>query len=252
MKDIENEYNSQKDVNKDNQNDFPNVNNSESNQNEENNSNDKIKLGEYMLTPLESILLNQKMPSGFKFETEENIIKSVEQAKIILKRAKDKEKEKEKNNHGNTKKNLINGDRSLNKKNNSIKEHSSNNNNDNSKKIKKIVTKENISNNNKSNNSESYKIMMKCYSGLNKIKSNQKSNFFYYSKNPDAPSLSQIEKKIKNFEYKTVTAFCDDLRKLWNYQFKNYAKDPNIYQNICKMSSLSDQICKEISNDNII
>jgi hypothetical protein len=71
------------------------------------------------------------------------------------------------------------------------------------------------------------------------------------AKFPDSPSLSSIEKKIKNYEYKTVNDFCDDLRKLWNYQFKHYAKEPNIYQNICKMSLLSDQICKELSNDNL-
>ena len=93
--------------------------------------------------------------------------------------------------------------------------------------------------------------MMKCNVGLNKIKSNPNSNFFYLSKTPDSPSLSQIEKKIKNLEYKSINDFCDDLRKLWNYQFKNYSKNPNIYQNICIMSSLSDQICKELSNEKL-
>ena len=29
-----------------------------------------LKLGQYMLTPLQSILLNKKMPFGFKLETE--------------------------------------------------------------------------------------------------------------------------------------------------------------------------------------
>jgi hypothetical protein len=244
MEYIEKEQNSPRETNQDNNNDFSNIKNSKLNQKEEKNTKNQLKLGEFNFTPLECLILNKKMPYGFKFEVETNISKSSEQSKTLIKR----NKEKEKDNHNNVKRNLINADKNLNKNNNSPKENLSNNN---TKKLKKIVTKENISNNNKNSNSESYKIMMKCNSGLDKIKSNPKSNFFYHSKIPNSPSLSGIEKKIKNFEYKTVNEFCEDLRKLWNFQFKNYAKEPSIYQNICKLSLLSDQICKELSNENV-
>ena len=244
MEYIEKEQNSQRETNQDNNDDFSNIKNSKTNKKEENNTKNQLKLGEFNFTPLECLILNKKMPYGFKFEAETSILKSSEQSKTLIKR----NKENEKDNHNHVKRKLINPDKNLEKYNNSPKENLSNNN---TKKIKKIVTKENISNNNKNNNSESYKIMMKCNSGLDKLKSNPKSNFFYFPKIPDSPSLSGIEKKIKNFEYKTVNEFCEDLRKLWNFQFKNYAKEPNIYQNICKLSLLSDQICKELSNENV-
>ena len=198
--------------------------------------NNKPKRGEFILTPLEGFILNKKMPYGFKFEIEENL----KEKQYIHKKIKQSEIQKQvkiTRNQINEPKNNIN----------ISKELSSNTN----KKVKNIIIKENSPNNNNNNNSESNKIMMKCYFGFNKIKSNPNSNFFYLSKTPDSPSLSMIEKKIKNLEYKEINEFCDDLRKLWNYQFKNYSKNPNIYQNICKMSLLSEQICKELSNDNI-
>ncbi len=235
------------------------------NQNEENTSNNQLKIGQFNLTPLECLILNKKMPHGFKFEIEENI-KSLEQNKHHQKKVKGA------GGHGDHQKHvkIIKNQKIENKNNNLNKEHSTNNN----KKQKKVSQKENSSNintkvikgvpknqggasiiqkneNNINNNSESYKIMMKCYSGFNQIKSNPSSKYFYLSKFPNSPSLSNIEKKIKNYEYKTVNDFYDDLRKLWNYQFKNHAKEPNIYQNICKMSLLSDQICKELSNENV-
>ena len=225
-----------------------NINNlihSKNNKNKQKSPNNELKLGQFMLTPLESIILNKKMPHGYKFETEENILKQLELSKNHSKRIKTSERYGNRQRHIKPDKIQINED----DRNNNINKDNLLNNN---KKLKKNVPKENTSNININNNTESYKIMMKCFKGFNKIKSNPNSNFFYLSKTPDSPSLSLIEKKIKNYEYKTVNDFCDDLRKLWNFQFKNYAKVPNTYQNICKMSLLSEQICKELINDNNI
>ena len=218
-----------------------NLMNSKNNQSGENNSNTQLKKGQFMLTPLEGLLLNKKMPYGFKFETEDNISKTLELSKIKHKRLKHGGVFGDAQKRAKTIKNSTNDS----KNNNFNKEHLSNNN----KITKKVAEKELIININ--NKSEQYKVMNKCFSGFNKIKSNPNSSFFYSSKFPDSPSLSNIEKKIKNLEYITVNDFCDDLRKLWNFQFKNYAKEPNIYQNICKMSLLSDQVCKELLNENL-
>ena len=38
----------------------------------------KLKSVEFMLTPLETLIINKKMPFGYKLDTEENIIKSKE------------------------------------------------------------------------------------------------------------------------------------------------------------------------------
>ena len=53
-----------------------------------------LKFGQYLLTPLQSILLNKKFPSGFKLETEENILKSLE----MIKAQEKKHKQAQKNN----------------------------------------------------------------------------------------------------------------------------------------------------------
>ena len=51
-------------------------------------ANEDLKIGQYILTPLQSIILNKKMPFGFKLETEENILKSLETSKNQTKRIK--------------------------------------------------------------------------------------------------------------------------------------------------------------------
>ena len=196
------------------------------NNKEENNIDYKIKLGEFILTPLECFLLNKKIPKGFKLETEENIFKELKGFKKQKNKINKLEKFEDKK---------IN--KTFNFQNNEIKINK-----------ERIEIGKNIDDD-ANNSSEPYKIMMKCYNGFNKIKSNPNSNFFYFSKLPNSPSLSNIEKKIKNYDYKSINDFSLDLRKLWNYQFKNHAKEPNIYQNICKMSLLSEEICKELSNE---
>ena len=227
--------------------------NSKNNPTIENNPKTQLKLGQFMLTPLEGLILNKKMPRGFKFEKEENLLKFLEISKNSSKRIRLSDRYSDLPKYSKPIKNQLNEE-----KNNSNKEKEREHQSNNHKKLKKTLTKKEspIGNNNNNmnnitNNSEAYKIKMKCYSCFNKIKSNQISNFFYQSKFPNAPCLSMIEKKINNFEYKNVNDFCDDLRKLWNFQFKHYAKEPNIYQNICKMSLLSDQICKELNNEKV-
>ena len=49
-----------------------------------------------MLTPLQSIIINKKMPFGFKLETEENILKSLETTKSQAKKSKNSTRHKEK------------------------------------------------------------------------------------------------------------------------------------------------------------
>ena len=222
--------------------------NSYNNSNIDNNIKSQLKFGQFMLTPLEGLILNKKMPHGYKFETEENMLKYLELSKNSSKKVHINDRHSDFQKHTKPIKNKLNEEKNGSNK---EKKHQSNNN----KKLKKVLSNKDSpinNNNNKINqNSEAYKIMMKCYLCFNKIKSNQISNFFYQAKFPNAPCLSMIEKKINNFEYKNVNDFCDDLRKLWNHQFKNYAKEPNIYQNICKMSLLSEQICKELNNEKI-
>ena len=71
-------------------------------------------------------------------------------------------------------------------------------------------------------------ISKQCENGLSKIKKIPLSNFFYFSKTVDAPSLSKIEKNIKNYKYQSTYEFMMDLRRLWNYYFQTFTFT-NIY-----------------------
>lgn len=44
--------------------------------------------GQFFLSPLEAILINKKMPFGIKLESEENVLKSIDMSKQIVKKNK--------------------------------------------------------------------------------------------------------------------------------------------------------------------
>lgn len=45
-----------------------------------------MKDGQYLLTPLEAILINKKMPYGIKLDTEENVLQSLEISRQNIKK----------------------------------------------------------------------------------------------------------------------------------------------------------------------
>lgn len=232
-----------------------NVSGSKMSQNDEFLSKDISKFNSFMFTPLQSFLLNKKMPHGFKFESEENIMKNLELSKTNQRRVKQKGLIQEPKIHVKPIKSPINED----KKDLAEKEQSSKA----LKKPKKIEKENskninsNLNNNNmdtninkiEGNNSEALKIKIKCTAGFNKIKSSTGASLFYTPKTIDAPSLSKIENKINNFEYKSLDECFDDIRKLWNFQFKNHAKEPTVYQNICRLSTYTENVFKELINE---
>ena len=60
------------------------INNNENNESYLNTSQSKniIKNCQFILIPLESLIINKKMPFGFQLDFEENILKSMENAKM--------------------------------------------------------------------------------------------------------------------------------------------------------------------------
>ena len=183
--------------------------------------NDDLKIGQYYLTPLQSILLNKKFPMGFKLETEENILKSIE----ITKQQEKKQKQAQKLNQ------QI-GRRSSNKFGQQTKRNNKNINNF-----------ENIPNN---ISPEKYQIYKQCKSGFEKIKDSKYFNNYYTSDDPDIPCLSAIEKKINNFEYTSLYLFEMDVRNIWGYYFKINPND-DVSK---KMSEDWEKICTELENPN--
>ena len=93
---------------------------------------------------------------------------------------------------------------------------------------------------------EVYKIYKKCRKGLDKIKESKYANNYYQSNNPDVPCLANIEKKVNNYEYKSIYDFEMDVRRIWNYYFK-------LEQNneiTSKMSDDWEKICADLDNPN--
>ena len=181
-----------------------------------------FKIGQYILTPLQSIILNKKMPFGFKLETEENILKSLETSKNQTKKYKNSSKNKERA----TKDTHRNGGTIPKKRNQNI----------------------NSGDNNRPSNltPEMFNLHKKCKKGLEKIKECRYSNLYYQSNNPDVPCLANIEKKVNNYEYKNLYDFIMDVRNIWGYYFK-------LEQNNDITSKLSDEwekICGELDNQN--
>ena len=182
--------------------------------------NEVLEFGQYLLTPLQSILLNKKFPSGFKLETEENIVKSLEIAKAQEK----KHKQAQKNNQQRSQ-------RSSNKFGQPIKKNKSNNNIEN---IPNNITPEKI------------KIIKQCKGGFEKIKESKFFSKYYTANDPSTPCLSAVEKKLNNYEYSSLYDFEMDVRNIWNFYF-NLNPNDEIAK---KMSEDWEKICTDLENPN--
>ena len=180
---------------------------------------EELKFGQYLLTPLQSILLNKKFPSGFKLETEENILKSLELIKAQEKKQKQALKITQQRSQ-----------RSLNKFSQPIKKNRSNN-------------IDNIPNN---ITPDKFKIYKQCKGGFEKIKESKYFSKYYTSSDPNTPCLSVIEKKINNGEYSSLYEFEMDVRNIWNYYF-NLNPNDEIAK---KMSEDWEKICTDLENPN--
>ena len=183
--------------------------------------NEELKIGQYYLTPLQSILLNKKFPMGFKLETEENILKSIEMTKAQEKKLKQAQKLNQRI-----------GRRSSNKFGQINKRNSKHMNN--FENIPSNIT------------AEKFQIYKQCKSGFDKIKESKYFNNYYTSNDPNIPCLSVYEKKIKNFEYSSLYEFEMDVRNIWGYYFKINSND----EISKKMSEDWEKICSELENPN--
>ena len=187
----------------------------------------ELKSVEFMLTPLETLIINKKMPFGYKLDTEDNIIKSKDIAKKNINkkkkiesihRSRPKKIEYKEENKDSTKKYLR--ERKTNQKEQSNKELESRN-----------------------------LIMQKCQKCLEIIKANPLSQYYYYqTKNPNTPCILDIENNIKNNKYSSSYEFFMDLRKIWLFYYQNYPNNSEIRQRTYSMSDLCENLCKNIDN----
>ena len=244
---------------------------------------DKLKLyTSFEISTLYQILINKIMPSGYKLETEEILLKTDEKKqKSYLHR-----KHKKGNNSiiDNKKDNENNNIMSLENKNTEENIDNKNNINIKHKKSRKksfhLLNDINPTEDNKENKSIAVRRMTRehkpkiiedlgyidkdvikgksnplfravnkiCEKGIMKIKKIPYYSFFYNSSKPDEPSLTKIEKNIRDFKYQSTYEFIMDLRKLWNHFLKIYNDQIEIKERVSEMCRMSEELYWELES----
>jgi hypothetical protein len=91
-----------------------------------------------------------------------------------------------------------------------------------------------------------FDVYKKCEKALQKIRKNPLADYYNNSNNENIPSLSSIEKKMKNYEFTSCYVFTLEVRKIWSYYFANYSNNPDVYQKTMKMSEYSEEAMKDM------
>jgi hypothetical protein len=218
----------------------------------------KVKEGQgkhkYNLTPLQVMLINKLMPNGFKLESQEFIdkVNKMHQSKGAPKRHKhrreffkddyydDSPKRKKNKNLGDTDMSFDTSNQQGLKR--SAREKKPNN-------IEDLGYVEKIHNRNAKNPIyiDSFK---KCEKGLSKLKKHPLVDFYLNIQNKDAPSISQVEKNVKSYQYNSIYQFANDIRKIWAYFYTNHSNNPDIYNRTCNIAHSFEEIFKEMEHMN--
>lgn len=85
-------------------------------------------------------------------------------------------------------------------------------------------------------------ISKKCEKVMTKLRKHQLADTFLHSSSPDIPSLIEIEKKIKSYQYTSFHTFPNEVRKLFKYYFTVGGKVPEIYQKAVELSQYFEEI----------
>jgi hypothetical protein len=173
------------------------------------NNQEKQSLNQFMLTPSESLIINNKLPPVFKLVLDNNDDIKIEQTtkELSIKEEEAIPKLKQKRRLKSKKK---------------ISEF---------KEFFKNIQKEKMT------------LVQKCEKCLDRILSEKCSNKFYNPLyNYKIPSLFSIKQNLKNNKYNKASEFFLDLRNIWNYYFEKYPSESIIYKNCCLMSKLTEEL----------
>jgi hypothetical protein len=88
-------------------------------------------------------------------------------------------------------------------------------------------------------------VFKKCDRVMQKIRKNPLAEHYMNSSSEEIPSLSQIDKRVKAFNYNSFYQFALDLRKIWSYYFSPSISTPEIYQRTFAISAFSEEVLKE-------
>ena len=237
----------------------------------------------YLINPFYQMLINKSMQSGFKIETEENLLKKDEKRQKGYLHRKHK---KNSNSILEIKNDNENINNNLEIKNNEDNNESKNDINIKHKKPRKKsfhFINEGSCGNNKENKNIAIRKMTRehkpkiiedlgyidkdvikgksnplfravnkiCEKGIMKMKKIPYYSFFYNSSKPDEPSLTKIEKNIRDFKYQSTYEFIMDLRKLWNHFLKVYNDQIEIKERVAEMCRFSEELYCDLESINI-
>lgn len=224
---------------------------------EENNENGEIedlKPGEFMLSALQVLLLNKRLPNGFKLEAEEVYLKTAADATTVAK--PNMTGKKRKNNVRNCEFLILiqysyedkPKKKSQKKKLTDITASDISLSGQNAKRSareKKPNYKDDlgfVEQKSKCKDPKLIEISKKCEKIMTKLKKHQFADAFAHSTTPDIPCLSEIEKKYKNYQYTSFFIFQTEIRKMFKHFFSLGGKFPEIYQKAVELSQYFEEI----------
>jgi hypothetical protein len=245
---------------------------------------DKLKsFTPFSINPFYQILINKRMPSGYKLESEENLLKNDEKRhKSFLHRKHKKNSSsilESKIDSENNNLNIKNNEESKDNKDTIIKQkktrkkifpmgNEDNKGDDKENKENKSIAVRRMTREHKPKIIEDLGYIDKdvikgksnplfravnkiCEKGLMKMKKIPYYSFFYNSSKPDEPSLNKIEKNIRDFKYQSTYEFIMDLRRLWNHFLKIYNDQIEIKERVCEMCRISEKLYWDLESINI-
>lgn len=210
------------------------------NNNEEpNNSED------YQLTCLQAMLLNKKLPQGYKFELREIYEKTSidylnhKQNFVSKKRKNPTYDDKSSRKRASKKNNDYSDDYST----------SQNRNQKRSAREKKPNHKEDlgyVEQKIKCKDPKLLEVAKRCEKILSKLRRHPYSETYFSSTLEN--SLSEIDKKVKNYQFSSVYVFGIEVRKVWKHYFTLGVSNPEIYQKTIEISAHFEELMVEVED----
>lgn len=169
-------------------------------------------VGVYNLTPVEVFVINQFLPYGTKLELEDRLLKSSSLS-----------------NKGSS-----NIDWAKRLRRTTLKRKNK------KKLLKKLVYQ------GKPNINPYILLYMKCYLVLNSLFQCKNAELFKSHQNPSVPTLSNLEKRLKEKQFFSFFDFKKAIRQIWLYYYINYEGSKEIIYNASIMSKLTEECFDEV------
>ena len=224
---------------------------------------EETKPGEYILSALQAMMLNKKLPPGYKLELEETYLKSVEENKKLANDDTSNITGKRKKNQ-NPVYNFSEDGRSKTKGNSkkkknmdlSLSEGSSTNNQNlkRSAREKKPNYKDDlgyVESKAKCKDPKLIELSKKCERVLAKLKKSPYYDLYLNTNSNEIVGLLEIERRVKNFMYTKLQNFSFEIRKLWKHYFLiSSSSNIEFYQKTIEIAKYFEDVFEAEENPN--